>query len=108
MPHALFIQLYIFYSHIVSWILDFSKLADMYREEVSRLLEILQSRALEPSNKVDGQTFSPQSIEKQVEQPSAANRVLKIPHEGKQEDLERTTWGNLTPHPHSSVSRVNP
>ncbi|XP_008443984.1 nuclear pore complex protein NUP1 isoform X2 [Cucumis melo] len=72
------------------------------REEVSRLLEILQSRALEPSNKVDGQTFSPQSIEKQVEQPSAANRVLKIPHEGKQEDLERTTWGNLTPHPHSS------
>ncbi|KAE8653110.1 nuclear pore complex protein NUP1 isoform X2 [Cucumis sativus] len=72
------------------------------REEVSRLLEILQSRALEPSNKVEGKTFSPQSIEKQVEQPSAANKVLKMPHDGKQEDLERATWGNLTPHPHSS------
>lgn len=72
------------------------------RDEVSRLLEILQSRALEPSNTLVGNTFSPQTIEKQVEQPSVANRVLKMSREGKQEDLERATLGNLTPHPHSS------
>ncbi|XP_038879645.1 nuclear pore complex protein NUP1 isoform X2 [Benincasa hispida] len=72
------------------------------RDEVSNLLEILQSRALEPSSKVEDNTFPPRSIEKQVEQPSAANRVLKMPCEGKQEDLERAMWGNLTPHPHSS------
>ncbi|XP_022960828.1 nuclear pore complex protein NUP1-like isoform X1 [Cucurbita moschata] len=71
------------------------------RDEVSRLLEVLQSRALEPSNKVEDNTFSPQSIEKQVEQPSTANRVLEMPREGKQEELERATGGNLTPHPHS-------
>ena len=75
---------------------------------MSRLLEVLQSRALEPSNKVEDNTFSPQSIEKQVEQSSTANRVLEMPREGKQEELERATGGNLTPHPHSLVSRVNP
>ncbi|KAG7023514.1 Nuclear pore complex protein NUP1 [Cucurbita argyrosperma subsp. argyrosperma] len=77
------------------------------RDEVSRLLEVLRSRALEPSNKVEDNTFSPQSIEKQVEQPSTANRVLEMPREGKQEELERATGGNLTPHPHSLVSRYN-
>lgn len=75
---------------------------------MSRLLEIIQSRTLEPSNKVEDNKFSTQSIEKQAGQPSAANIVLKRPHEEKQEDLGRATWVNLTPHPHSSVSRVNP
>lgn len=89
--------------------LDFSKLADLLcRDEVSHLLEIIQSRALEPSNKVEDNKFSPRSIEKQPEQPSAANRVLKMPCKEKQEDMERTTWTNVTPHPHSSVSTVNP
>ena len=74
---------------------------------MSRLLEIIQSRALEPSKKVEDNKISPQSIEKQSEQPPAANRVIKMPREEKKEDLERATWGNLTPHPHSSVSRVN-
>ncbi|XP_022144995.1 nuclear pore complex protein NUP1 isoform X2 [Momordica charantia] len=72
------------------------------RDEVSHLLEIIQSKALAPSNKVEDKKFSPQSIEKQAEQPSAANRVLKMPHQEKQEDLERAMWGNLTPHPQSS------
>ncbi|KAG7021778.1 Nuclear pore complex protein NUP1 [Cucurbita argyrosperma subsp. argyrosperma] len=73
------------------------------RDEVSRLLEIIQSRALEPSKKVEDNKISPQSIEKQSEQPPAANRVIKMPREEKKEDLERATWGNLTPHPHSST-----